>query len=93
MTPLGETFAEASITARKEIFSSRVKRIPIFNWLKNLLKQSDEHKMGIDVLQAALELEFTPADADQQIYILINWGRYAEIFVYDDQKEIIYLEE
>ena len=93
LTPLGETFAEASITARKEIFSSRVKRIPIFNWLKNLLKQSDEHKMGIDVLQAALELEFTPADADQQIYILINWGRYAEIFVYDDQKEIIYLEE
>ena len=49
--------------------------------------------MEIDVLQAALELEFTPADADQQIYILINWGRYAEIFVYDDQKEIIYLEE
>jgi NitT/TauT family transport system ATP-binding protein len=93
LTPLGETFTEASITARKEIFSSRVKRIPIFNWLLNLLKKSDEHKMERDALKAALELEFTPADAEQQISILINWGRYAELFVYDDQKEIIYLEE
>ncbi len=93
LTPLGETFTEASITAKKEIFSSRVKRIPIFAWLINLLKLNYEHKLGINVIKAALELEFSPADAEQQIDILINWGRYSEIFVYDDQKEIIYLDE
>jgi NitT/TauT family transport system ATP-binding protein len=92
LTPLGETFAEASITARKEIFSSRVKRIPLFIWLLNLLKHSDDNKLEREALKAALELEFSPADAEQQIDILINWGRYAEILIYDDQKEIVYTE-
>ncbi len=28
LTPLGETFAEASILARKEIFATRIRRLP-----------------------------------------------------------------
>jgi NitT/TauT family transport system ATP-binding protein len=37
-TPLGETFADASIQARKEIFSTRVRRVPIVNWLLTMLE-------------------------------------------------------
>lgn len=92
ITPLGETYAEASITTRKEIFASRVKRIPIFKWLLNLLQRAEEHRIERSLLHSALELEFIPEDAEEQIDILMNWGRYGEIFVYDDQDEMIYLE-
>lgn len=92
ITPLGETYAEASITARKEIFASRVKRIPMFKWLLNMLRRSTNHEVERNILLSALELEFLPQDAETQIDILMNWGRYAEIFVYDDQSESIFLE-
>ena len=41
LTPLGETFAEASILARKEIFATRIRRVPLFRWLLNMLKASE----------------------------------------------------
>ena len=40
LTPLGETFAEASILGRKAIFAARVRRVPLFRWLLSLLRAS-----------------------------------------------------
>ena len=48
-TPLGETFAEASIQARKEIFATRVRRVPIVNWLLTMLQAADRHELEADV--------------------------------------------
>jgi NitT/TauT family transport system ATP-binding protein len=45
------------------------------------------------VVQSALELDFLPADAEKQVEIAVNWGRYAELISYDDAKGTISLEE
>jgi NitT/TauT family transport system ATP-binding protein len=37
LTPLGETFAEASILARKEIFATRIRRLRLVRWLTTTL--------------------------------------------------------
>jgi NitT/TauT family transport system ATP-binding protein len=92
LTPLGETFAEASILARKEIFATRIRRLPLVRWLINMLKRADKHALEWDVVKMALELEFPPDEAEKQLDTLINWGRYAEILAYDDSSEEIYLE-
>jgi NitT/TauT family transport system ATP-binding protein len=92
LTPLGETFAEASILARKEIFAARIRRLPLVNWLISMLKSADKQSLNWDVIQLALELDFLPEEAERQLETLINWGRYAELFAYDDDKEIIFLE-
>ena len=91
-TALGETFAEASIQARKEIFATRVRRVPIVKWLLSMLRAADRHELEADVVQSALSLEFPPEEAEQQISIAIDWGRYAEIIAYDDNAGMIYLE-
>ncbi len=91
-TPLGETFAEASIQARKEIFATRVRRVPIVNWLLTMLRAADHRELEADVVQSALGLEFPPAEAEQQLAIAIDWGRYAELIAYDDAAGKIYLE-
>ena len=90
--PLGETYAEASILARKEIFASRIRRLPMFRWLLAMLRSADKQKLRLEVIETALELEFPPEDAGQQIETLVNWGRYAEILAYDDDSEMLYLE-
>lgn len=92
ITPLGETFAEASILARKEIFSMRIRRLPLVRWLTSMLQRAGKHALEWDVVKMALELEFPPDEAEKQLDTLINWGRYAEIFSYDDNEERIYLE-
>lgn len=92
LSPLGETFAEASILARKEIFASRIRRLPIFKWLVTMLRAAGKKQLQWDVIQTALELEFPPQEAELQVETMVNWGRYAEMLVYDDDDATIYLE-
>ena len=92
MTPLGETFADASILARKEIFATRIRRLPIFKWLLSMLSAAERRELDWEVVQTALELEFPPEEAKRQLETAINWGRYAELLAYDDDSELIYLE-
>ncbi|NPV75132.1 MAG: ATP-binding cassette domain-containing protein [Anaerolineae bacterium] len=92
ITPLGQTFAEASILARKEIFASRARRLPLMQWLLKMLSNAEKHQLKWNVIQTALSLEFPPDKTDSQIETLINWGRYGELLTYDDGSEIISLE-
>jgi len=93
LTALGQTFVDASILVRKEIFATRIRRLPMFRWLLNMLGRADTHMLEWDVIQSALELEFLPEEAEKQIDIAVNWGRYAELVAYDDSNGKIYLEE
>ena len=92
LTPLGETFAEASILGRKAIFAARLRRVPLFRWLLSLLKASSRQQLPHAVVQTALELEFAPDEAERQVAIAIEWGRYGEVLAYDDDEETFYLE-
>ncbi|MDW8318432.1 MAG: nitrate/sulfonate/bicarbonate ABC transporter ATP-binding protein [Anaerolineae bacterium] len=92
LTPLGETFAEASITGRKAIFATRLRRVPLFKWLLSLLKAAPRQQLDYAVVQTALELEFPREEAERQLEIITHWGRYAELLAYDDSEEVFYLE-
>ena len=92
MTPLGETFAEASIQARKEIFATRVHRVPIVRWLLTMLRAADRHALEADVVRSALGLDFPPEEAERQLATAIDWGRYAELIAYDHSAGMVYLE-
>jgi len=92
LTPLGETFAEASILARKEIFASRLRRLPMFQWLLTMLKSSEKRELQWEVMHTALKLEFAPEEAERQLASLVTWGRYAEVLTYDDRTGVIALE-
>ena len=63
-TSLGETFAEASILARKEIFATRIRRLSLVRWLTTMLTHSENHALDWDVIQTALELEFPTGEAE-----------------------------
>lgn len=92
LTSLGETYAEASILARKEIFAARIRRLPLVRWLTAMLNTADNHALDWDVIQTALELEFPTEKAETQLDTLIDWGRYAELIAYNDDKALVYLE-
>ena len=82
LTPLGEPFADAGILARKEIFASRIRRVPIFRWLLGLLTAADSHQLDTEMVTAALELDFPAEEA----------ARQAELLSYDDTTRTLSLE-
>ncbi len=60
LTPLGETFAEARILARKEIFATRIRRLPTFRWLINLLRVSEDRRLKWEVLEIGPRIGISP---------------------------------
>ena len=93
LTALGQAFADASILARKEIFAACVRRIPLMRWLLHMLHSAEDRRLKIEVILTALSLDFSTEEAEKQIEVLIKWGRYGELFIYDDDQEMIELEE
>lgn len=92
ITPLGQTFAEASILTRKEIFANRVRRLPMIQWVMNMLNAAPEQRLPWRVFHTALSLEFPEDMAEGQLDVAIGWGRYAELIDYDDNDETLSLD-
>jgi len=93
ITPLGESFAEAGILARKEIFRQRIRRVPVIRWIYTTLEQAEGHRLPEEVFLRALEEDFTEDEAKRQLDTAISWGRYAELFAFDDNADEFFLEE
>ncbi len=91
LTPLGETFAGTTILVRKEIFARRILLQPTVRWIVDELQGSSEHRLSEDHFLKILEDHFTPDVAERQLDIAINWGRYAEVFEFDDDRDELYL--
>lgn len=91
LSPLGQTFADASILARKEIIAGRLLRQPTIRWIYETLQADDDRHVAEEFFVDKLKLEFGDF-ASEQLDAAINWGRYAEIFAFDDDTDELYLE-
>lgn len=92
LTPLGQTYAEASILTRKEIFATRARRLPMIRWVMDMLKSVPDHQLPYKVFYTALLPEFPDEMAERQLDVVIDWGRYAELIHYDDRDEALGLD-
>ena len=91
LTPLGETFAEASILARKEIAAARILRIPTIRWVYETLQADPDGRLPSSYFLDRLRADFGEY-AEEQLAIAIGWGRYAELFSFDDATDELFIE-
>jgi NitT/TauT family transport system ATP-binding protein len=91
LTPLGQAFADASILARKEIMAGRALRLPTIRWIYETLQQDDDQRMPEEYFLEQLQADFGEY-AGKQMDTAIDWGRYAELFAFDDNSDELYLE-
>lgn len=92
LTPLGQTFAEASILARKEIFQQRIKRLPMIRWIIETLQSAEGKRAPEEIFLETMEKDFTSEIAKKQLDTAIDWGRYAELFGFNDNSDELFLE-
>lgn len=84
LTPAGKRFAEADILQRKQIFAEHLMRyIPMAKHIRRVLDTRPGHTASEDRFLAELEDYLSEEAADEVLTVVIDWGRYAEIFAYD----------
>ncbi len=92
LTGLGQAFADASIVARKEIIAGRALRLPTIRWIYETLQHDDNQRIAEEYFIEQLQNDFGDYARDQ-MDTAVDWGRYAELFAYDDNSGELFLED
>jgi NitT/TauT family transport system ATP-binding protein len=93
LTPIGRNFAEATVIERKDIFKKQLlDHIPIIEKIVWILQSKSNRKMPRDFFLEIFNKQFSEQEAERQLDLTIEWGRYAEVFAYDEVSKQLFLE-
>ncbi|MBV6304621.1 nitrate/sulfonate/bicarbonate ABC transporter ATP-binding protein [Candidimonas humi] len=94
LTPAGKAFADGGTQERKQMFAERLLRsVPMAARIRAVLNERPGHRAPRVRFEQELEDFLSDSAAEETLESVINWGRYAEIFSYDDQAETFSLED
>jgi len=82
-TDLGKRFVKADTPERKELFSTQVRGLRIFQTLLTWLDESPEKEIQRDEVISRLQSFFPNEKLDKLFDTLVGFGRYAEILSYN----------
>lgn len=93
LTEAGNTFAGSNILERKKLFAKQLEQnVPLARHIRKRLELRPNNRELEDIFLGELEAYLTNAEADRVLTVIIDWGRYAEIFAYDYDSGILSLE-
>jgi NitT/TauT family transport system ATP-binding protein len=89
----GAAFARATVDERKKIFARQlVAYVPLAAHVRRVLDERASHVAPMSRFSDEIEDYMTPEAAESTLRAVISWGRYAELFAYDDEKARFSLE-
>ena len=92
ITPLGQQFAESDIEAGKAVFRGQVlTNVPLVQRIHEALSAANKGAIRSSYFLELLEAHYTEGEAERLLDTAIAWGRYAELYEYDDRDEVIHL--
>lgn len=93
LTDLGRRFEDGDILERKEVFREAVAAsVVLVNQILQALRANTRARMNEEFFLELLENHFTREEAQRQLQTAIDWGRYSELFAYDEEAGLLYLE-
>ncbi|GCE15985.1 ABC transporter ATP-binding protein [Tengunoibacter tsumagoiensis] len=94
LTQVGRRFAEANVLEEKQIFRQQVlERVPFLRQILQVLETTPGHSMPEEYVLSLLENHLNEEQAIEQLERLVDWGRYAELFTYIEDRGIFRLGE
>ncbi len=93
LTEAGLDFATAAPDERKRVFARQLLTyVPLAAHLRRVLDERTSHVARRSRFIDELEDFMSEESAEETLSVLISWGRYAEIFAYEDERERFTLE-
>jgi NitT/TauT family transport system ATP-binding protein len=94
LTDLGHRFVNADTDERKQIFAEALRQhVPLVNMIRQVLDERWNHRASAVRFRDELEDHMSPDYAESTLRTVIAWGRYAELFSYDEEAEQFSLED
>lgn len=93
LTEAGLAFARAGLDERKKVFSQHLlSYVPLAAHIRQVLDERASHVARMSRFADELEDYMAPQAAEQTLRAAISWGRYAEVFAYDNASATFSLE-
>ena len=93
LTDAGKRFAHLETDDRKKLFAQHlIEYVPVMGLIKRVLDERPTHTAPAARFRNELEDYMSEQDADETVRTIVSWGRYAELFAYDEQSETFSLE-
>ncbi len=94
LTEGGRVFVNADRDERKRLFAEALRaHVPLVAMIRQVLDERWNHRASAVRFREELEDHMSPDYADGTLRTVIGWGRYAEIFSYDEEAEQFSLED
>lgn len=94
LTPQGQRFADAGVLEEKQIFREQaLANVPMLGQMVHALETTPGHTLPEEYFLSTLEAQFGEERAQEQLETLVNWGRYAELFSFQDERGTFRLED
>jgi NitT/TauT family transport system ATP-binding protein len=93
LTEAGQRFAHLETDARKKLFAEHLMNyVPVIGLIRRVLDERPSHTAPQARFRTELEDYMAEDQADETLKTTVSWGRYAELFAYDEQSETFSLE-
>ncbi|MEJ6783752.1 ABC transporter ATP-binding protein [Aminobacter sp. Piv2-1] len=93
LTDLGRGFVDSEVDARKRLFAEHLLAyVPLAALIKRVLDERPSHRAPFTRFSEELEDYMSEEHAETTMRAVISWGRYAELFGYDEQTKQFDLE-
>ncbi len=94
LTAAGSRFADMETDARKRLFGDHlVAYVPLAARIKMVLDERPSHAARSSRFLEELEDHMSDEYADRTLKSVVNWGRYGELFAYDEASDTLSLED
>jgi NitT/TauT family transport system ATP-binding protein len=93
LTDAGMRFAHLETDDRKKLFAEHlINNVPVMGLIRRVLDERPSHTAPAARFRNELEDYMSEDYADETLKTIVSWGRYAELFAYDEQSETFSLE-
>ena len=94
ITDTGRAFVDADTDDRKQIFASALRaNVPLAAQIRRVLDDRPGHRASAVRFRDELEDTMSPDYADETLRAVISWGRFAELYSYDEEADQFFLDD
>ncbi len=94
LTEKGRAFTQADVDGRRVLFAEALRaHVPLAGMIRQVLDERWNHRASAVRFRDELEDHMSPDYAADTLRAVIGWGRYAELFSYDEEAEQFNLED
>ena len=93
ITESGRKFVEADTDDRKQMFAAALRaNVPLAAQIRRVLDDRPGHRASAVRFRDELEDTMSPDYADETLLAVISWGRFAELYSYDEEADQFFLD-